>query len=194
MDLHALLPWILIAQGVVGGWDTIYNHEWIERLPQRPSARVEIGVHSLRELNYACLFAGLAWFEWHGATAWIVIAMVALEVVVTCLDEFIDNATRILAPNERILHLLLAMNLGVIALLVVVLAADWMPRPSALTASGLAPAWRWLISALAIASLAWAVRDAFAWWWLRPVVRRRTVLQVVPRAMPRGVPGNIARR
>ena len=190
MDAYALLPWILIAQGVVGGWDTIYNHEWIERLPQRPSARAEIGVHSLRELNYACLFAGLAWFEWHGVAAWIVIAMVVIEIIVTCWDETIENATRVLPANERILHVVLTLNLGVITLLVGVLAAGWMPRPTALAASGLAPGWRWAISALAIASLAWAVRDALAWRWLRPLVLPRTVLRVVPRA----VPGTVARR
>lgn len=184
MEAYALLPWILIAQGVVGGWDTIYNHEWIERLPQRPSMRAEIGVHALRELNYACLFAALAWFQWHGAAAWIVIAMVVIEILVTCWDEIIENATRVLPANERILHVLLTLNLGVIALLVVTLAADWMSRPTTLAASGLAPTWRWLISALAIASLAWSVRDAFAWHWLRPRVLPQTTLRVVPRAAP----------
>jgi len=190
MDAYAILPWILIAQGIIGGWDTIYNHEWIERLPQRPAARAEIGVHSLRELNYAGLFAGLAWFQWHGAAAWIVITLVALEVAVTCWDDLIENATRILPANERILHVVLTINLGVIALLVAMLAADWMPRPAGFAASPLAPAWRWVVSALAIASLAWAVRDAFAWWWLRPQVQRRVALRVVPPA----VPGTMARR
>ncbi|MEP6942179.1 MAG: hypothetical protein ABI981_04550 [Betaproteobacteria bacterium] len=190
MDAYALLPWMLVAQGAVGGWDTLFNHELVERLPQRPSARAEIGVHSLRELNYALLFAGLAWFEWHGGTAWIVLALLVVEIVVTCWDEFIENATRILPPNERILHVLLTINLGVIATLVVFLAADWMAQPAALAASAQAPAWRWLISALAIGSLAWAVRDAFAWWWLRPLVRPGAVLRVVPRA----VPGTMARR
>ena len=190
MDAYALLPWVLTAQGVVGGWDTIYNHEWIERLPQRPSARAEIGVHSLRKLNYACIFAGLAWFEWRGAAAWIVIAMVVIEILLTCWDQIIENATRVLPANERILHVLLTINVGVIALLVVMLAADWMPRSTALAASGWTPGWRWVISALAIASLAWAVRDALAWRWLRPLSLRRAALRVVPRA----VPGTTARR
>ena len=94
-------------------------------------------MHSLRELNTHA-FCGARLVRMACAAAWIVIALVVFEVVVTCWDEFIENATRILSANERILHVLLTINLGVIALLVVMLAADWIPA-AALAGSGWHP-------------------------------------------------------
>lgn len=69
MPPEIILPALLVLQGIVGGVDTLINHEIIERLPHRVEARNEIGLHWVRETIYACLFGGLAWFEFHGAAA-----------------------------------------------------------------------------------------------------------------------------
>jgi hypothetical protein len=68
-DPELILVILLAAQGVLGGIDTLVNHEWLAKLPQRHEAQGEIGLHALREANYAILFGGLAWLSWHGAAA-----------------------------------------------------------------------------------------------------------------------------
>jgi hypothetical protein len=162
MSLEALLPFLLVVQGVLGGVDTILNHEIIERLPYRPKARREIGLHSIREAIYASLFAGLAWFEWHGSAALAIAALLAAEVLVTASDELVENRIRILPQNERVLHVFLTLNLGlVIAVLVPVLGA-WAQRPTALVPSDHGSL-SWILSALALAAALWALRDLFAW-------------------------------
>ena len=49
MTADVLLPALLAAQGLMGGIDTLYNHEWLEKLPRRADARGEIGLHAIRE-------------------------------------------------------------------------------------------------------------------------------------------------
>ena len=161
MNAEAWMPWLLLGQAVVGGADTLVNHELIARLPWRVESRRELVLHALRESIYGALFIGLSLFAWHGAAAWIIAALLAAEVLVTATDEFLENRTRKLPDNERVMHVFLTINLGLlIALLVPVLAA-WSRE---------ATAWEradrgilgWLLVALGLASAAWAVRDALA--------------------------------
>ena len=161
-----LLPALLVAQGVIGGVDTLVNHEIIERLPHRAEAHGEIGLHWVRESIYACLFGGLAWFEFHGAAAAFIAALVLGEIVVTASDEFIENRIRVLPQNERVLHVFLTLNLGlVIAVLVPTLLA-WGKLPTGLTPvdHGLMS---WILSFFALLGVGWAVRDFIAWRKLR---------------------------
>ena len=170
MNFHPdpeLIPVVLLAvQGVLGGIDTLVNHEWLARLPQRTEARGEIGLHALREANYAVLFGGLAWFAWHGGLAYVLAALLIAEVLITARDEWIENRNRVLPQNERVMHLLLTLNLGaIIALLGPVLmrgsreATALQPRDYGMLS--------WLLSALALAAAFWCVRDFIAWRRLR---------------------------
>jgi len=157
-----LLPWLLVLQGVVGGTDTLFNHEMVERLPQRMEARGEIVLHAVREALYGTLFIGLAWFAWHGAAALAIAALVAAEVVVTATDEYVENRTRVMPQNERVLHVLLTINLGLIVAVLVVVLSDWGGQPTTLVrvdhgAASVA------LTALGLASWAWSLRDALAW-------------------------------
>jgi hypothetical protein len=120
----------------------------------------------IREAIYASLFAGLAWFAWHGAAAWIIAALLAAEVVVTSTDEFIENRIRVLPQNERVLHVFLTLNLGLIIAMAVPRLGSWSGEPTGLV-SDPKGALSWLLSALAAAAAAWAVRDAIAWVRLR---------------------------
>src|SRR5437764_895901 len=47
--VEALIPAVLLVQGVLGGFDTLFNHDFVEQLAKRPEARPEIGLHALRE-------------------------------------------------------------------------------------------------------------------------------------------------
>jgi hypothetical protein len=77
---------------------------------------------------------------------------------VSARDVVIEGDTRVLPVPERILHLFLFMNLGVLVLLVGAALLGWGDAPT-----GLAPVdfgWpSWLLSVFAVLSLGWAVRD-----------------------------------
>lgn len=57
---------VLMLHGVLGFIDIIVDHELLEKLPARGDSSHEEGLHAVRETIFACLFASLAWFEWHG--------------------------------------------------------------------------------------------------------------------------------
>lgn len=165
-DLHTLLLALLIAQGVMGGIDTLVNHELIVRLPHRLNARTEVGLHSIREAIYGVLFGGLALFAWHGAWATVIGALLAAEILVDASDEFVENRTRVLPQNERVLHFFLTLNLGLITAVLIPILLRWGSQPTAVV-----PIHRgvlsWVLAALALGAIAWAVRDLLAWVALR---------------------------
>lgn len=55
---------LLIVQGLPGAYDVIWHHEWKERLPARAESALEQKIHGVRELFYAVVFLGLAWYAW----------------------------------------------------------------------------------------------------------------------------------
>jgi hypothetical protein len=154
------------VQGVLGGIDTLVNHEWLARLPRRSDARGEIGLHSLREANYAVLFGGLAWFSWHGAAAWLIAALLIAEIFITARDEWIENRIRVLPQNERVMHVFLTLNLGAIIALLVPVLLGWSRHSTGLVTQEYGVL-SWLLSALALAAAFWCVRDFIAWRRLR---------------------------
>lgn len=160
------LPWLLLLQGVLAGVDTLLNHELIARLPQRQEARTEVGIHVFREVIWAILLSGLAWFAWHGAAAAVIAALLALEVLVTAWDEFVENRSRVLPQNERVLHVFLTVNLGAVIVVLVPLLAEWGSQPTALVPASHGML-SWFITVFAVCAAAWAVRDALAWRRLR---------------------------
>jgi hypothetical protein len=161
-----LLLALLIAQGVMGGIDTLLNHELIARLPHRVEARTEVGLHSIREALYAVLFGGLAFFAWHGAWAAVIGAALVAEVIVDAGDEYIENRTRVLPQNERVLHFFLTLNLGFITVVLAPILLRWASQPTALVPKDHGVP-SWVLGALALGAMAWAIRDLVAWLALR---------------------------
>jgi hypothetical protein len=167
--MEGLLPFVLVAQGLMAGVDTVLNHELLARLPKRPAARPELALHVVREAVWAALFAGLAWFAWHGALAWVIAALLALEIGITARDELIENRIRVLPQNERVLHLFLALNVGILLALLVPLVLAWSDEPTGLQRRDHG-ALSWVITAFAAAAAFWSVRDLVAWRRLRASV------------------------
>lgn len=165
---EAWLPWLLALQGVLAGLDTLLNHEIIAGLPRKPEARREVGIHVYREVIWAILLLGLPWFAWHGAAAGFIAALLATEVGVTAWDEWVENRSRVLPQNERVLHLFLTINLGVILTVLYPLLRDWGSRPTGLVPRNFGLL-SWLISFFGLCAAAWAVRDTLAWRRLRRV-------------------------
>jgi phosphatidylglycerophosphate synthase len=148
-----------MLHGVLGGADVIVNHELLARIPSRPNAGPEERMHALRELLFAVIFLSLAWFEWHGQLAWWIAALFLGEVLVSARDVVIEGDTRVLPVPERLLHLFLFMNLGVLMLLVGAALLGWSDAPTGL--SRVDYGWAgWLLTVFALLSLGWAARDA----------------------------------
>jgi len=152
---------LLVLHGLLGGLDVVLNHELAERLPHRPGAAMEEALHAAREALFAALFLALAWFEWHGAAAWLVAAVIACEVVVSTWDSVLEDQTRRLPPLERVLHVALLINLGAYTTLLAPHWLAWRALPSAV--APVSHGWQSLaLTALGLAAIAWCVRDALS--------------------------------
>src|SRR6185436_15076367 len=157
----SILAILLVTQIALGGLDNLWHHELKERLPGRRQARVEVALHSGRELCYALLFAGLAWWEWHGAWAAAVVGLLVIEVCVTLADFIVEDRTRRLPRTERVLHTVLAINFGAMLAVLAPTLLAWARLPSALARVDYGFA-SWLLTAAAAGVLAWSVRNALA--------------------------------
>ena len=153
---------ILILHGLLGGFDTLYNHEWDARLPRKLYAARELKLHAGRSYCYVLIFAGLAWFEWHG---WLVLGLAALvvgEFGLSLVDSVVEDRTRELAATERVVHMVLGVTTGAWTGFVFYTAfTDWWSQPTGWTAAsyGLVS---WLFTAYALAVAVSATRDAIA--------------------------------
>jgi hypothetical protein len=147
-----------MLQGVIGGVDVFLNHELLARLPQRADTGTEEGLHSAREFVFMALFLSLAWFEWHGVLVLWIAALLLCEVVISSVDVVVEGNTRILPVPERVLHVFLFMNLGVVIVLVVWALLDWWELPTGVTRVDYG--WgSWVLTAMAALALGWGVRD-----------------------------------
>ena len=152
---------LLVMQIALGGFDNLWHHELKERLPSRREARIEVALHSARELCYALLFAALAWWTWHGAWTAAVIALLVLEVLLTLADFIVEDRTRRLPKTERVLHTVLAINFGAMLAVFAPTLLAWARLPTAIAPVdyGLTS---WLLTAAAAGVLAWSMRNALA--------------------------------
>jgi uncharacterized protein len=127
-----IVLWLLIAQCLLGAFDSLWHHEIIERLPSRRSARWELLLHSIREFLYGIVFLGLAWREWHGAWAVALAALLCAEILITLADFVEEDRTRLLPGLERVLHTVMAINYGVWLGVFAPLWTAWLRQPGAL--------------------------------------------------------------
>jgi len=158
-----VILWILAGQGVLGALDVLINHEWREGLPNRPGAALEEAIHGARELLYALVFAGLAWFEWRGTFAPLFAGVLLAEVALTAWDFVEEDRTRRLSATERLMHLALSMGGGAYCALLVPVLWRWQGEATALHFVDYG-AVSWLLSIMAAGVLAWGVRDVAASW------------------------------
>lgn len=152
---------LLTAQIALGGLDNLLHHELIEKLPARASARTEIALHGARELIYAALFATLAWLNPLGLLAWALLALLAAELVITLADFVEEDRTRTLPAPERVMHTMMAVNLGVLLALGAPAWTQWAAAPTgwAFAPHGL---YSWFLTLSAVGVGAWGVRDVAA--------------------------------
>ena len=153
----------LLLHGVLGFIDIVLNHELLAKLPARRDAAEEEGLHAARECIFACLFVSIAWFAWHGALVWWVAALLLAEVLVSARDVVVEGEIRVLPASERVLHLLLFMNLGVLVVLGAFMLGEW--RVGAAVVIPVDHGWASrVLTAMAAGAFMWAVRDGLAAW------------------------------
>ncbi len=152
---------VLILQGLLGGFDSLAIHEIRERLPSRPKAVTELRLHALREVLYACVFIGLAWWQWHGSLAWVLAGVLLIEVAITAWDFVEEDRSRRLSATERVTHLLLSIGYGVVLALLIPELWTWSAQPTGLV--GVDYGWAsWVLSLYGLGVSAWAVRNLIA--------------------------------
>ena len=152
---------ILAVQAALGGFDNLWHHELHAKLPQRASARHELTLHAAREAIYGVVFIGLAWFEWHGALALLLGALLVAELFITLADFLEEDRSRKLPPFERMLHTVLAVTYGLFLGTLAPHLVTWWGRPTGLawTPNGLVSA---LFTVCGVGVAAWSVRNAVA--------------------------------
>jgi hypothetical protein len=109
--------WLLLVQGALGAFDTLYYHEWRARLPAGGAqSRPELILHAARDAVYAVLLGSLGWIAWRGAWAAVLLLLVAMEIVITLSDFAIEDRVRAplggVFPGERATHTLMAIVYG----------------------------------------------------------------------------------
>jgi len=118
-----LLWAVVFLQLLMGASDTLFHHEFSEKLAWQPSAQNELKLHAIRNFIYSGLFLCFAWGVPHGLFALLAIGFILIEVVITLWDFVEEDLSRKLPPSERVLHTLLALNYG--AILALLMPALW---------------------------------------------------------------------
>ncbi|HKP25956.1 MAG TPA: TIGR01777 family oxidoreductase [Dongiaceae bacterium] len=173
--------WLLVAQGILGGIDNIWNHEWRAKLPSTPEARRELKLHAARGLIYGPVFLAFAWVELRGLFAMALLAILAIELVITLADFVEEDRSRTLSPQERVLHGILTLNYGAFLAFILPPLAAQAAMPSAISAVD--HGWMsWLLTLYAAGSSGFGLREALA---ARRLGREAQAPMIEPRPNPR---------
>jgi hypothetical protein len=112
------LPMLLMVfQGLLGAWDTLYYHEFRFRLIDHAAhTRDELILHGVRDLIYAFLFLVLPQYALSGAWAWLAVILILAEICITIVDFVVERRARAplggLAAGELAMHAFMAVVYG----------------------------------------------------------------------------------
>ncbi|MBA3277506.1 MAG: hypothetical protein H0U22_02025 [Geodermatophilaceae bacterium] len=161
--------WLLGLLGVLGGFDTVYFHEIRGQLPaQLPGLRPELVLHAGRSFIYVVVFGTLPWIAWRGWWAVVFGVLLLVEVCITIADFIVEDQVRKplggLLPGERTTHTIMAIVYGAILANLIPVLIGWWRLPAGLAGDPVpVPVWLRLgLSALAVGTLASAIRDTYA--------------------------------
>jgi uncharacterized protein len=149
---------LLLVQGVLGTFDTLYYHEYKLRLPTQPTARNELRIHALRDFVYAVLFGAIGWVTWNGLFAWLFALLLLVEIVLTLTDFLEEDRTRKLPPGERVMHAVMGIVYGLFLGNLIPNVWMWAHAPTGFGHASYG-ALSWVLTAMAIGVLLSGVRD-----------------------------------
>lgn len=155
-----LVIYLLLTQGVLGAFDTLFHHEFTERLSWVNYTGKELKIHSLRSFLYFVVFFTLAWWEWRGAWAWLIIAILVIEIALTLWDFVIEDKTRCLPASERILHTMLAINYGIILSVLVQTLVTWSTKTNDINSVHYGVL-SWAMMFFSLGALVWTFLDSY---------------------------------
>ena len=161
--------WLLLVQGSIGAFDTLYYHEWRARLvAHAPRTAPELRLHALRDFLYAILFCTLPWFDWNGYLVIGLLAILAAEVVITLKDFIVEISVRRplgdVYAGERVTHAIMGIVYGAMIAHLIPVLREWWTVPTSLTLreAGV-PEWlRWTLFSMAVGVFVSGVRDIYA--------------------------------
>ncbi|MAP94700.1 MAG: TIGR01777 family protein [Ponticaulis sp.] len=159
----SLTLWCLISvQIILGGFDTLFHHEFTERLPWRHGQAKELKLHSIRCFIYAIVFALIGVTEPKGLFAGTLLVLMLVEIGITLTDFVEEDLTRKLPASERVLHTLLAINFGAILAFFAPVLWHWSTEPTGLASAPHGPVWSGVMIACAVGVAGFGLRDWLA--------------------------------
>jgi hypothetical protein len=149
---------LLSIQGSIGAYDSIYHHEFKERLSLRDTAKSELKIHSLRSILYSILFLSFGWAQWHGSLALVFAAILVIELFLTLWDFVEEDRSRVLPATERITHTILTLNFGAIIALFIPELLRWQSLPTGFAYSyhGI---YSWIMTLYGVGVIPFAIRE-----------------------------------
>ncbi len=153
--------WLLMIMACMGAFDTLYYHEYKLNLAHGEHTVTELRLHAVRDYAYAIIIGTLGWSTWHGVFAYVLGALLLLEICITLADFIEEDQIRKLPPGERITHTLMGIVYGAFLAYLVPEMLKWTELPSGFGAAyhGF-PAW--VLSIVAIGVFVSGVRDMIA--------------------------------
>lgn len=128
--------WILFALGLLGALDIAMYHSAAHGIRSHPDSRAELITHSLRGPTYATLFIIVPNFAMHGVFFWLLIALYAVDVIISIVDFALERESREflggLPSGEYVLHTLIAMLFGALVATSFFEAGNWAFEPTAI--------------------------------------------------------------
>jgi len=153
--------WLLLAQASLGAFDTLYYHEYRLKLPAGDHTGVELRLHASRDFAYAIIIGSLGFVTWNGPLAWILLAILALEICITIWDFIEEDKIRKLPAGERGMHAVMGIVYGAFLAYLIPEMIVWSKEPG-----GFGPSYHgfpaWLLLVLAAGVFASGVRDLIA--------------------------------
>jgi len=146
--------------GLMGAFDTLYHHEFKERLPWRPQVKAELQAHALRNVFYFTIFLSLAWVEWHGFFAWVFLAILVAEIFVTFSDFALESKVRTVPAPEIIVHTALGIVYGAVLAYLIPEVLKWKDLETGFTFVNYG-FFSFIMTVYALAVLTFAFRDYF---------------------------------
>ncbi|HZH97764.1 MAG TPA: hypothetical protein VEX38_02230 [Fimbriimonadaceae bacterium] len=153
--------WLLMVQACLGAFDTLYYHEYKLKLAHGDHTHVELRLHAARDFAYAIIIGTLGWFTWLGAFAYVLAALLLLEIVITLWDFIEEDKVRKLPPGERAMHAIMGIVYGAFLAYLIPEMIRWSEA-----ATEFGPKYHgfpaWVLSIIAVGVLLSGVRDLLA--------------------------------
>lgn len=159
--------WILMVQALLGAFDTLYYHEYKLKLAHGDHTRTELRLHASRDFAYAIIIGTLGFATWNGPLAYVLAALLLMEIVITLWDFVEEDKVRKLPAGERIMHALMGIVYGSFLAYLVPEMIKWSREPLGWGASyhGF-PAW--VLAIVATGVFVSGIRDLLASFGVTP--------------------------